>query len=170
MAHLWCSLKLTWWILRRHWAPHTSWKVREEQKGKRGIHICCSESFFFFWEREKGLIHWHGCVRLKCYWISVLCGMARDQAKWFCLVVIVTACCVRSFFVFPWLSYSLCHSLMLQPYKISLCVTLYSINSPCISDPHMCDPDTYRRPTSIFQHNVLVNYFFSNDIFISWNS
>lgn len=26
--------------------------------------------------------------------------MARDQAKWFCLVVIVTACCVRSFFVF----------------------------------------------------------------------
>lgn len=51
-----------------------------------------------------------GCVRLKCYWISVLCGIARDQAKWFCLVVIVTACCVRSFFVFLWLSYRLCHS------------------------------------------------------------
>lgn len=51
-----------------------------------------------------------GCVTLKCYWISVLCGIARDQAKWFCLVVIVTACCVRSFFVFLWLSYSLCHS------------------------------------------------------------
>lgn len=59
--------------------------------------------------------------------------MARDQAKWFCLVVIVTACCVRSFFVFLWLSYSLCHSLMLQPYKISLCVV-----RQCMQDHWIC--------------------------------
>lgn len=66
--------------------------------------------------------------------------MARDQAKWFCLVVIVTACCVRSFFVFLWLSYSLCHSLMLQPYKISFCV-----DGQCMQDTYICTVphDTY---------------------------
>lgn len=65
-------------------------------------------------KRPAKWIRGHGCIRLKRYWISVLCGIARDQAKWFCLVVIVTAYCVRSFFVFLWLSYSLCHSFTFQ--------------------------------------------------------
>lgn len=65
--------------------------------------------------------------------------MARDQAKRFCLVVIVTACCVRSFFVFLCLSYSLCHSHIKHP-----SVLLY-IDSPGMQGPHTCVSDTHCR-------------------------
>lgn len=107
------------------------WNVFTKKKLERRVNLC------------------PGCKRLKPYWISVLCGMARDQAKWFCPVVIVTACCVRSFFVFLWLSHSLWHSLMLQPYKIPLCVTVY--RWPTCETTIMCNRDTNGRPPRVFE-------------------
>lgn len=84
---------------------------------RRSLLICSLWIWILFSDVIKSPAKWIsglGCIRLKCYWISLLSGIARDQAKWFCLVVIVTACCVRSFIVFLWLSYTLCHSFTFQ--------------------------------------------------------